>query len=88
MTTRLSIFYSGIQLVLAIALIAWGIMYGYEDYQGDQCSQAFDAHAKTDQIRIKNVQARLDKNQTRAAVLQARAGEVASKLNGLGKDGK
>ena len=79
---------SGIQLTLGIALIVWGITYGYQNYRGDQCSEAFDTLAASNQARIDNVQARLDRIRTREAALQARAGEVAKKLNGPATDGK
>jgi hypothetical protein len=50
---------SGVQLTLGVAMIAWGIAYGYQNYQGDQCSEAFDALVTNNQVRIGKVQARI-----------------------------
>jgi hypothetical protein len=79
---------SSIQLTLGIALIACGIAYGYENYQGDKCSQAFDAVLASNQTRIKDVQARLDRNRVRDAALQARVAEIVRTFNWPAKDRK
>jgi hypothetical protein len=79
---------SGVQLALGIALIVWGITCGYQNYQGDQCSQTFDALLASNQARIRNVQIRIDAVRAREAALQVRASEVAKKFNGRANDGK
>lgn len=89
MTIRLPLArYGIIQLPLGIALIAWGVTSGYQQYQGDRCSQAFEAQTAANQISINHVQARLDMIRKREAALGARAAEVAKKFNGAEKDGK
>lgn len=87
-TLRSALLDSGIQLALGIAMIAWGIAYGYQNYQGDQCNEAFDRLIASNQVRIGKVQARIDSIRTREAALQARAGELAKSFNGPAKDGK
>jgi hypothetical protein len=79
---------NSVQLGLAIALIAWGVAYGYETYRGDQCNQAFDTLATANQGRISNVQARLETVRSREAALQARTGDLVRKSNGPAKDQK
>lgn len=89
MTTKPSnLLYTGIQLTLAIASIAWGIAYGYENYQGDRCNEAFAALAATNQTRLNNVQARIESSRTREIALQNRAGELAAKFSGPARDRK
>jgi hypothetical protein len=69
-------------------LIAWGIAYGYETYQGDRCNEAFATLAATNQTRLNHGQARLELSRTREVALQRRTGELTEKFNGPGKDGK
>jgi hypothetical protein len=89
MTTRLPlVLYSIIQLPLGVALIAWGITYGYQNYRGDQCSEAFDTLSAANQVGINHVQARLEMIRTREAALGARVAEFAKKFNESVKDGK
>jgi len=76
-TTALLI--GGIQFVLALALIAGGIAYGYENFQGDQCGRAFNALVATNQAAISDLQAGLDAVRKREATLQARRGELEKK---------
>jgi hypothetical protein len=69
----------GIQFVLALALIAGGIAYGYENFQGDQCGRTFSALAATNQAGISDVRARLDAVRKREAALQTRRSELEKK---------
>ena len=89
MWKHLSILLTGsIQLTLGIALIVWGIAYGYKNYQGDQCSQVFDALLASNQTRIDDVRARIEKIRAREAAVQARVAEISRAFNGPVKDGK
>ena len=77
-----------IQLTLGIALIVWGIACGYQNYQGDQCSQAFDARLAGNQTHVNDVHARIEKIRAREAAVQARVAEIVRTFNGPAKDGK
>lgn len=71
-----------------MALIVCGIAYGYKNYQGDKCGEAFDAIAASNQVRIKNVQARIDSIRTRETSVQARVAGIARRFSRPVKDGK
>ena len=79
---------SGIQITLGIAFIGWGITYGYQNYQGDRCNDAFHVLAESNQVRLNNVQARIDKMRVREAAMQARVAEIAKTFNERAKDAK
>ena len=73
MTIRISdTLLAGIQAVIGIVVIALAVTAGYQNYQGDKCSEAFKALAATNQTRINQVQARLDAVRVREAALQLR----------------
>jgi hypothetical protein len=83
-----SMLLSAIQLALGIALIAWGIAGGYQNYQGDRCNDAFASLLASNQVRIDDVRARIEKLHARDAALQARVAEVAKKFSERTNDGK
>lgn len=85
MTIRLSdTLLAGIQVVVGVLVIGLAVVAGYQNYQGDKCSDAFAALAASNQTRINNVQTRLDQVRTREAQLQART----KALNAPAKDTK
>ncbi len=64
--------YKCLQSGFAAAMIVWAVAYGYANYQGNQCTQTFKTLSESNQARIKNVQARIDKIRTREERLQSR----------------
>jgi hypothetical protein len=79
--------YSIFQLVLAFALIGWGIAYGYANYQGDDCTETFNALSASNQARVNSVQIRIHQDGARVEELQARARQVTKGFNGTEQGG-
>jgi hypothetical protein len=68
-------------LAAAIAVIAWAVAYGYEEYQLSECRQLVTALSETNQARIKDFEGRTAKIRAREESLQARTSELIRTLN-------
>ena len=80
-----SLVYKILQILSGVAMIAWGVVYGYENYRGDQCTESFNQLLESNQIRITDLQARIDKVRVREASLQARTNELIKSVEHAGR---
>jgi cell division protein FtsB len=76
-----SLAYGTLQILTGVAMVGLGVAYGYENYRGDQCIASFNQLSENNQIRITDLQARIDKVRAREASLQARTNELIKDVN-------
>jgi hypothetical protein len=74
--------YRILQTVMAFATIGWLGVFGYANYVGSQCNQAFNKRAASNQAQLNTVELRKDKILSREKSLQSRSGELIKKLDG------
>jgi hypothetical protein len=70
-----------LQILTGLAMIGWGVVYGYENYRGDRCIESFNQLSESNQVRITDMQARIDKVRAREASLQARTNQLIKGVN-------
>jgi cell division protein FtsB len=73
--------YAILQILSGVAMIGWGVAYGYENYRGDQCIASFDQLSESTDARMAALQARIDKVRDREASLRARSNELIKSVN-------
>jgi hypothetical protein len=76
-----SLTYRALQILSAFLVIGWAVAYGYENHLGNQCIESFNQLSESNQIRLKDLQARIDKVRAREASLQARTNELIKSVN-------
>jgi hypothetical protein len=74
-----SLTYGILQILSGVAMIGWGVTYGYENYRLDQCREGFNLLADSNEIRMTDLQGRIDKVRAREASLQARMKDAGAK---------
>jgi hypothetical protein len=77
-----------LQILSGVVMIGWGVAYGYENYRGDRCTESFNQLFESNQLRITDLQARIDKVRAREASLQARANQLIKDVNTPDAGGK
>jgi hypothetical protein len=76
-----SLMFKILQVLSGLAMIGWGVAYGYENYRGDRCSESFNELSASTQMRITDLQARIERVRVREASLQARTNELIKSVN-------
>jgi hypothetical protein len=70
-----------LQILSGVAMIGWGVAYGYENYRGDRCMESSNQLLESNQTRITDLQGRIDKVRAREASLQARTNALIKSVN-------
>jgi hypothetical protein len=76
-----SLIFRALAILFGVAIIGLAVASLYENHLGNQCTETFDQLSDSNQARLRDLQARIDKVRTRQANLQARSNELIKSIN-------